>query len=209
MTKSGIFLYSAIFTLVFANNLLAFKKLDDKALRKISAQGSVQIEIDNMHITADLGITSYTDNDGTNNGKSATVVVTHGRTEQSFNAILDESDREGLLSAAYGDLGILGDHAIKSVEDTKSLTIGIEDELPLLSAINRFLKSDTSNSSTNAVQGIQVSLPTIEMKSSGGSHHMRFQQEGAINNNKEFSVHEISGQRITAILGGRVEIAGR
>lgn len=209
MAKSGIFLYSTIIALVFTNNSFALTKLDEKTLRKIGAQGSVQIEIDNMRISADLGVTSYTDNDGTNDGKSATVIVSHGSTVQSFNAILDDSDRDGLLSSTYGNLDILGDHAITSAEDTKSLTIGIVDELPMLSAINRFSKSGDSAYPGSAVPGIQVTLPTLEMKSSGGSHHMTFQQDGAINNNKEFSLHEISGQRITAILGGKIEIAGR
>jgi len=204
MTKSGILLYSTIITLVLTNSSFALQKLDEKTLRKIGAQGSVQIEIDNMRIAAELGITSYTDNDGTNDGKSATVRVSHGKTVQVFNAILDGSDREGLLGAAYGDLDLLGNHAIKSVEDTQNLTIGISNELPLLSAISRYSKSPGS-----AIPGIQVFLPTLEIKTSGGSHHMTFQQEGAINNNKEFSLHEISGERIIAILGGKVEIAGR
>lgn len=209
MAKSVIFLYSTIIAFVFTNNSFALQKLDDKTLKKIGAQGSVQVEIDHMRISADLGVTSYTDNDGANDGKSTTVMVSHGRTVQSFNAILDGSDREGLLGNAYGDINLLGDHAIESAEDTKSLTIGIVDELPLLSAISRYSKSGNSASAGNAVSGIQVTLPTLEMKSSGGTHHMKFQQDGAINNNREFCLHEISGEKTTAILGGRVEIAGR
>lgn len=209
MSKSALAISSALFCLVFTVNASALQLLDDVTMKKTGARGSVQIEIDNMRISAEVGTLKYTDNDGFNDGKGATVVVEHGSTVQQFNAITDGSNREGLLANAYGDISRFGDHAISSSIDSKNLTIGIVDELPILSSIATYSALSSGSSLPRTVSGIEVSLPTLEMRSSGGSHHMRFQQEGAINNDRDFCMHEISGERITAILGGKVEIAGR
>jgi hypothetical protein len=158
-----------------------------------------------MNIKSDPFTVVYTDDDGTGDFKPASAVIKMGSTEQSFNAITDETERNGILSGKYGNIGLPGNYGINSASDSKHLTIGIEDELPFLSEMEK----SSSGNNTSSVQGVQVYLPTIEMKISGGSRSTSFQQDGAINNNIEFCIREITGIRTMAILNGRVEISGR
>lgn len=224
MKKIKVFVISAFFVLSFTYPVYSLQILGDDVLRQVSAKGSVEIEIDNMKIDAMPGTMIYTDDDGSGNGVSASVHVIGDRTVQTFAAITDETDREGLLAGSYGDIALLGDHAIDSSEASRNLTISIVDELPLLSAINRFNRTDSvsrgrsavkdrgasdASASGTTVSGILVNLPTLEMNSTGGTHQLVFKQEGAVNNEKFYFYHEISGIRTTAILGGKVEIAAR
>lgn len=205
MKITGIFFTSAIIVFTCSFSAYSMQKLAGNELKKIKGQASVEIEIDNMQIKSDSLKIIYIDEDGTGNSMPATATISMGSTIQSFNAIIDETSRDGVLSGTYSGSRLYSKYGINSSSDSSNLTIGIEEKLPMLSSIKQFL----SGNETLSVQGIQVYLPTLEMNISGGTRSINFQQDGAINNNIEFCIRQITGIRTTAILGGRVEIAGR
>lgn len=221
MKKTVIAISSVFLFLLASLPAFSLQILDSAALRQISAKGTVEIEIDNMKIDAMPGTMIYTDNDGSGDGVQASVHVIQGRTIQTFASITDETDREGLLKEAYGNIGLLGDYAIGSSADSKTLSISVVDDLPLMKEIMKFNKSDSATGgkskakgyegegSSVSVSGVLVHLPTLEMTASGGSHELVFKQEGAMNNDRSFFYHEITGLKTSAILGGKIEISAR
>jgi len=187
----------------------SLQRLDDKALKKIHAQGGVEIEIDNMSIKAEIREMRYTDTDGTFDGKPGAVFVSNTRTFQRFYAIKDETNREGLLQTAYSDERILGAYAIKSYADTRNLRIDLVDELPVLTRMSKYnFAADNTNLKRNiSVSGILVTLPTIEIVADAPEFSIGVRQDGAINNNAIFFKCTGSGKSVMAILNGKVEIA--
>ena len=219
MKKTMIAMSSVFLFLSASFPAFSLQILDSAALRQISAKGTVEIEIDNMKIDALPGTMIYVDNDGSGDGVQASVHVIQGRTIQTFASITDETDREGLLKEAYGNLALLGDYAIVSSDDSKTLSISVVDDLPLMKEIMKFNNLDSVaggkskakgyEGSSVSVSGVLVNLPTLEMTAAGGSHELVFKQEGAVNNDRSFFYHEISGLKTSAILGGKIEISAR
>ncbi len=187
----------------------ALQRLSNKALKKVYGHGGVQIEIDKMSIKADIRELLYTDTDGIFNGRPASVFISNMRTSQQFYAIKDETDRQGLLQAAYNDERILGEYAIKSSADTRNLEINIVSELPVMTAINRYNYGLSGNSNLRrnpVVSGIHVTLPTLEIVADALSFSIGVRQAGTINNNAVYFEYAGSGRHVMAILRGNVEI---
>ena len=209
MLKKTVFIIPVFILGMHLEPAYALERLSNKALKRSYGQGGVRIEIDNMSIKAEIREMSYTDTDGTFDGRPATVFVSNMRTSQRFYAIKDETDRNGLLHAAYNDERIFGQYAIKSSADTRNLEINIVSELPVMTAINKYNYGSSGSSGLRknpVASGIQVTLPTLELVSEALSFSIGIRQAGAINSEAIYFECSSTGKNVMAILRGRVEI---
>lgn len=182
--------------------------LSEAILDDVTGQAGVSIAVDDIKLYQNIEYLRYTDTDGTD-GTQGSVGISNLQMMVHMNGITSLDATTGLPvspgRAVQGTYNAAFDYTNggtpASAFEARALTIDA-GTLPVLSAG----LSNNSGGMLNAVAGVQIGLPTLEIYQSALNFDVTVTSAGAANDGASFGTIEIGANTLT-ILDGTIEIA--
>ena len=166
--------------------------MTDSNLKDVTAQGGVQIALDDIVIEQTVGSTAYVDDDGAAYGPAAGV---------GASLVVGDRHKRMTINALGGPGSMGGVGTLAATKDYADYTAS-----PLIIDLGACaLLSGAPVNAGATVLGINIVLPTVEIDVTGDTYTVGI-GDTAGENVKNFCTI-ISKGKTTAILGGHVEIA--
>jgi hypothetical protein len=207
MKKSALRTLLAAAMILVPFSAFGLEAMNDQAMNDVTGQAGISIAVDNVQLYQSIGKLSYTDTDAPGATGGAALAISNLVQMTKLNAIIDDTDRGGVLRNAYG--AILNNGFYTPVTDlnaaathhAQALTIDVVSALPMLSA-------GVSNNMGMAlnVAGVLIGLPTVEIVQSISPFDIVVESATSANNGASYGRLAIENQ-VTAILSGTLEIA--
>ena len=216
-------------SLAIVPSAFALKAMTADSMKDTTGQAGVSIAVDDVVIFNSAGTTTYIDSNGYGNpdptapsGMGAGFVIKGEESFTTLRGITDLTDRGGYLKFAYGqkmlDAGIKNIYpgggmdllaAVKGYSVgvmtagfiARPLSIDVSGALATLSAGRSF-----NTGSAVAEAGVVIGLPTLEISKVASTKTYAIAATGSVNDGAEY-ITVTKSASVTAILGGKVEIA--
>jgi len=187
----------------------AMEPLSEAILDDVTGQAGVSIAVDDIKLYQNIEYLRYTDTDGTDGITQGSVGISNLQMMVHMNGITSLDATTGLPvspgRAVQGTYNAAFDYTNggtpASAFEARALTIDA-GTLPVLSAG----LSNNSGGMLNAVAGVQIGLPTLEIYQSALSFDVTVTSAGAANDGASYGRIEIGANTLT-ILDGTIEIA--